>query len=193
MMRCLAKWLNCYWTSRLLACHVVCWVICIHQTVNPASIGFAESFKVFDKDKSPVVYSSPNLSLNYIFESYSFCQLTALQLLRRFFALGTLLHLVFNGVVASLPDLGLEVEIDKLALLGSPITVGIAVVDDLVASGIADFNGGVGESSLSRPRDGIAASFGDEERLGAADVAITVETFLDGVVEDLALGNTVSV
>lgn len=141
-----------------------------------------------------VLIRSYILSLNYIFESYLFfCQLQALQLLRRFFALGALLDLVLNSVIASLPDLGLEVKIDELALLGSPIAVGIAVVDNLVASSVADFNSGVGESSLSRPRDGIAASLGDEERLRAADIAITVETFLDGVVEDLALGNTVSV
>lgn len=101
----------------------------------------------------------------------------------------TLRHLVSDGVVARLPDLGLEVKVDKLVLLGLPLAIGVAVVNNLAAAGVADLNSSVGEGAVSRPLKVVAAALGNEERLGAADVALLVEALLNGVVHDFALGD----
>lgn len=100
--------------------------------------------------------------------------------------------LVRDGVVARLPDLGLEVEVDKLVLLGLPLAVGVAVVDHLGGSGVADLDRGVRERAVGRPLEVVARALGDEEGLGAADVAVGVEALLHSVVHDFALGDRVA-
>lgn len=100
--------------------------------------------------------------------------------------------LVLDGVVAGVPDLGLEVEVDELVLLGPPVAVGVAVVDHLAGAGVADLDGGVGEGAVGGPGELVAAVRGDGEGLGAADVAVGVEALFDGVIEDLALGDGVA-
>lgn len=106
-----------------------------------------------------------------------------------FVALG---DLVRDGVVACLPHLGLEVEVHELVLLGLPLAVGVAVVDNLGGSGVAHLDGSVRERAVRRPLEVVARALGHEERLGAADVALGVETLLDGVVHDLTLGDGVA-
>ncbi len=100
--------------------------------------------------------------------------------------------LVVDRVVARLPDLGLEVEVDELVLLGVPVAVGVAVVDHLAGAGVAHLDGGVRERAVGRPGEAVAALLGDGEGLGAADVAVGVDALFDGVVEDGALGDGVA-
>lgn len=100
--------------------------------------------------------------------------------------------LVFDSVVARLPNLGLEVKVDELVLLGGPLAISVAVVDHLAAAGIADLDGGVGEGAVGGPRELVAAALVDEEGLAAADVAVAVDALLYGVVHDLALGDGVA-
>lgn len=99
---------------------------------------------------------------------------------------------VRDSIVARLPDLGLEVHVDELVLLGLPLAVGVAVVDNLSRAGIADLDRGVGEGAVGCPLDVVAGALRDEERLGAADVALGVEALFDCVVHDLALGDRVA-
>jgi len=94
-----------------------------------------------------------------------------------------------NSVIASLPDLGLEVEVDELVLLGLPLAVAVTVEDQLAAAGIPDLDGGVGNGALGVPLDVVAGLLDDGEGLGAALVAVAVKALLDGVVEDGALGD----
>lgn len=110
---------------------------------------------------------------------------------------------VVNCVVSLLPYLGLEVKVDKLlaisvatnrrrhlmthlVLLGSPLAVGIAVVDNLVAASITDFDGGVGKSAVRVPLDVVAGRLRDGEGEGATLVAVSVETLLDGEVKHVS-------
>jgi hypothetical protein len=76
-----------------------------------------------------------------------------------------------------------------LALLRSPLSVRVSVIDNLIASGIPDLERGVRECSLGRPAKLVAGRLGDQERLGAALVSIVVDAVLDGIVEDRALGD----
>jgi len=73
-----------------------------------------------------------------------------------------------------------------LALLWSPIAIGIAVVDQLIRSSVADLNRGVGESAIGSPSNGIAGRFLHQERKRAALVSIFVEALLHGIIENLA-------
>lgn len=50
---------------------------------------------------------------------------------------------VVDGLVALLGDLGHEVEVNELALVRGPFAVRVAVVDDLVRSGVTELGGGV--------------------------------------------------
>lgn len=59
------------------------------------------------------------------------------------------LDLVLDSVVASLPDLGLEVKVDQFALLWRPFAVGVTVVDQLAAASIPNLECGVRELSFS--------------------------------------------
>lgn len=96
---------------------------------------------------------------------------------------------VLDSVVAGLPDLGLEVKVDKLALLRGPLAIGVAVEDQLITASIADFDGGVREGAVGVPFDVVASRLGDEEWGAAALVSVAVKALLDGVVEDLARGD----
>lgn len=102
------------------------------------------------------------------------------------------LDLVLDGIIARLRHLGLKVHVDELALLGRPLAIRVAVVDNLAAAGVADLDRRVGQRAVGRPLDVVAFALADEEGLGAADVALAVEAFLDGVVEDLAFGDGVA-
>lgn len=106
--------------------------------------------------------------------------------------LPALRHLIVDRVIARLPNLGLKVNVDELVLLGLPVTVGVAVVDNLAGAGVAHLDGGVGEGAVGGPGNVVARPFGDGEGLGAADVAFGVDALFDGVVEDLALGDGVA-
>jgi hypothetical protein len=77
-----------------------------------------------------------------------------------------------------------------LALLRSPLSIGIPVVDNLVTARIPDFCSGVTESTIGRPRDLVAGRFSDEEWLGAVLLAVVIDAFLDVVVEDRAVCNS---
>jgi len=118
-------------------------------------------------------------------------------------------NLILDGVVTSFPDLRLEVKIDKLqthqhvlfsaqmestylALLGSPLSIGITVVNHLSTGSVLDLDSGVTDGALSVPLDIVACTLADEEWLSATLVAIRVEALLDGEVEDLARSNFVS-
>lgn len=101
-------------------------------------------------------------------------------------------HLVVDRVIARLPDLGLEVEVDELVLLGLPLAVGVAVVDHLAGAGVADLDRRVGEGAVGGPGQLVAAVGLDAKGLGAADVAVAVDALFDGVVEDGALGDGVA-
>lgn len=100
-----------------------------------------------------------------------------------------LLDRVGDGVVAGAGDLGLEVHVDELALLGGPVAVGVAVVDDFVGAGIADLGGGVGEGALGLPLDAVAGVLGDEEGRRAALIGVGVDALFHRKVEHLALGH----
>jgi hypothetical protein len=107
-------------------------------------------------------------------------------------ALLALLDLVLNRVIASLPDLGLEIEVNELVLLRFPLAISVAVVHQLAAAGVANFDSGVGKGAISRPLKLVAAILLDGEWLGATNVAVAVDALLYGVVEDLALGYRLS-
>lgn len=97
------------------------------------------------------------------------------------------LDLVLDSLVACSNNLGLEVEVHKLAFLGSPLAVRVPVEDQLAGSSVAHLGSGVGQCTLGRPLNLVACRLGNKERLAAACVAVSIETLLDGVVEDLAL------
>jgi hypothetical protein len=100
-----------------------------------------------------------------------------------------LLDLVLDSVIASLPDLGLEVKVNELVLLGLPFAVGVAVVYHLTAAGVTDLDSGVGKGTVGCPLELVAAIGLNGEGLGASNVAIAVDALLDGVIEDLAAGD----
>lgn len=64
--------------------------------------------------------------------------------------------LVVDRVVARLPHLGLEVQIDQLTLLRGPLAVRVPVVDQLIASSITDLDCGVGQGTAGAPLDVVA-------------------------------------
>ena len=96
------------------------------------------------------------------------------------------LHHVVNGIVALLRDLRLEVEVHELALLGRPLSIGISVEDDLIATCITDLGCCVAEHTICGPLDLVACGLGDEEGLAAALRAFLVDAGLEGVVGDAA-------
>lgn len=124
----------------------------------------------------------------YLFIYFIAKSSTTLQLI----ALLAARDLVVDRVVARLPDLGLEVEVDELVLLGLPLAVGVAVVDHLAGAGVADLDRRVREGAVGGPGQLVAAVGLDGEGLGAADVAVAVDALFDGVVEDGALGDGVA-
>ncbi len=69
--------------------------------------------------------------------------------------------LVSDGVVTRRRDLGLEIHVHQLALFGFPLAVGVAVIDQLVAAGVANLGGRVAEGALGRPLDSVAGRLGD--------------------------------
>ena len=73
-----------------------------------------------------------------------------------------------------------------LALLRSPLAVGVPVKDNLVRAGVPDFGGGVRQSTVSGPFDLVTSRLLHEERLGAAGVSVVVDALFDVVVEDRA-------
>ena len=112
-------------------------------------------------------------------------------------------NLILDGIVASLPDLWLEILVHKLysssviirvsinrnrdsylSFLRGPLPIRIPVVHQLIASRVTDLDGGVRNRTLGVPLNVIAGGFGDEEGLGAALVTVFVDAFLDGEVED---------
>lgn len=71
-------------------------------------------------------------------------------------------------------------------LFGSPLAVGVAVVDNLITASVTDFNGGVRESAVRVPFDVVAGRLCDGEGEGAALIAIGVEALLDGKVKHVS-------
>lgn len=55
-----------------------------------------------------------------------------------------------------LPDLRLEVQINKLSLLWLPLAICVSVVDNLVTASVTDFNCAVREDAFGRPLELIA-------------------------------------
>jgi len=109
-----------------------------------------------------------------------------------------LLSLAAHGLLASLDgvvdrlvllsrNLGLEVDVHQLALVGGPLAVRVPVEHNLVAAGISDLGGRMAQRAVGAPLDLVARRLGDEEGLGAALVAVVVKAFLDVVVEDRAV------
>lgn len=73
-----------------------------------------------------------------------------------------------------------------LALLRSPLSISVPVVDHLSTSCILDLNSGVADSALGVPFDVVASRLLDEEGLGATLVAVGIDALLNSEVEDLA-------
>jgi hypothetical protein len=71
-----------------------------------------------------------------------------------------------------------------LALLGSPLAVGVPVEYNLVRSSVPDLGRGVRESTISGPFKLVAGRLLDEERLGASRMSIVIDALFDIVVED---------
>lgn len=71
-------------------------------------------------------------------------------------ALLTSLDGVLNSVVASLVHLWLEIKVDKLSLLRCPLSVGVSVENQLVASCISDLSSGVRECTIGAPLNVVA-------------------------------------
>lgn len=101
----------------------------------------------------------------------------------------TLLHFVLHRRVARVRDLRHEVHVDKLAFLWRPFAVCITIEDHLLRSSVSDLCGGVGEGAFRRPFDVVAVVLYDWEGRSAALVAVSVDAFVHGEVEDGAAGD----
>lgn len=95
-------------------------------------------------------------------------------------------NLILHSIIARLPHLRLEVKINQLPLLSSPLPIRVPIVDHISTASIPDLGCGVAQCPLGRPLDGIAGRLGDEEGFGAPLVAVAVDTFPHREVEDLA-------
>lgn len=94
--------------------------------------------------------------------------------------------LVVDSIIARLPHLGLEVQINQFPLLRGPLSVCVPVVDHFVASSITDLDRGVGQCAFGAPFNIVAGRLANEERFGAALVAVAIEALLDSVVHNFA-------
>lgn len=100
--------------------------------------------------------------------------------------LDTRLDSVSDRVVALTGELGHKVEVDELVLLGVPLAIRVAVVDEFSGSGVAHLGGSVRKFAFGLPLDVVACALGHEEGLSAPLVPVAVETLLDCKVEDRA-------
>ena len=75
-----------------------------------------------------------------------------------------------------------------LSFLRHPLAVRVSIVDNLTRLGVSNFGCGVRQRALGAPLDLVAAAFHDKEGSAAALVSFTVDTLLDSVIHDLALG-----
>lgn len=91
---------------------------------------------------------------------------------------------ILNSIIARLPNLGLKVQINQLALLRRPFAVCIPVENQLIRASIADLDGRMAQRSICRPVDSVACGLGDQEGFCASLVPIAVDAFLDGVIHD---------
>lgn len=103
-----------------------------------------------------------------------------------------LLDLIVHSLIALPPNLGLEIKIHNLVLLGLPLAVGIAIVHNLAAPGVLDLDRRVGERPVRGPLEPVARTLFDGERLGAANVSVAVDAFFHGEIEDVAFGDGIA-
>ena len=104
-----------------------------------------------------------------------------------------ILNIILHGVISCSPDLGLEVDINQFRFLRRPLAVGVPVVYHLTTASITNLDCGVRQRTFRRPFDHIASSFLYRKRLGAADIVVAVDALLNGVIENLAIGNGATV
>lgn len=97
--------------------------------------------------------------------------------------------LVVYRIIARLPHLGLEIQVDELILVRCPLAVRVAIVDNLAAAGVTHLDRRVRERPLGAPLEVVARVRRHGKGRRASPIAVVVEAVRNSVIEHGARGD----